>query len=126
MVVSDGSPGSSSLLLVPLDVTPPALLRARFEAGPAPSPPPLVAIAAASVVVVVDDVEGCFLSCCFLGDGTRELADSSPPSSPDASRDEGCARSALDRVGLGPWAERFCEALRLRLPAAEFGEDMLA
>lgn len=124
MVVSDGSPGSSSLL-APLDAAPPVFLRARFEAGP-DAPSPLAAVAAASVVVVVDDDEGCFLSCCFLGVGTRELADSSPPSSPDASREDGCARSALDRVALGPWAERFCEALRLRLPAAEFGEDMLA
>ena len=52
--------------------------------------------------------------------------DSSPPSSPDASRDEGCRRSVAADDGLGTLAETVWEALRLRLPEAEVGDDMVA
>lgn len=95
-------------------------MRARLEAGTE-----LVAVAAASVVASVVE-ESWFLSWCVSGEGTPDPADSSPPSSPDASRDEGCRRSALDKECLGTWTERLCEALRLRLPAEVGEEDMVA
>lgn len=95
-------------------------MRARLEAGTE-----LVAVAVASVVASVVE-ESWFLSWCVSGEGTPDPADSSPPSSPDASRDEGCRRSALDEECLGTWTERLCEALRLRLPAEVGEEDMVA
>lgn len=96
-------------------------VRARLEAGTE-----LVAVAVASGVASVVE-ESWFLSwLCVSGEGTPEPADSSPPSSPDASRDDGCRRSALDNDCLGTWTERFCEALRLRLPAEVGEEDMVA
>lgn len=117
MVVSDGSPGSSLLTTgpsaAPLRVDDSTLswisaeaLRARLEAG--------------------TEVADCFFCCCLPGDGTADPVDSSPPSSPDASRDEGCRRSAVDADGLGTLTETVWEALRLRLPEAEVGDDMVA
>jgi hypothetical protein len=48
-------------------------------------------------------------------------ADSSP-SSPDASREEGCKRSVVEDLGIFVWK---CEELRLRFPTLdEDGEDI--
>lgn len=99
-------------------------MRARLEAG---TELVAVAVAVASVVAsVVEESWFWFLSWCVPGERTPDPADSSPPSSPDASRDEGCRRSALDEECLGTWTERLCEALRLRLPAEVGEEDMVA
>lgn len=105
VVVSDGSPGSwlDFASVAPLETDD---VRARLAAGTAP---PVAAGA---------DVFGC---CCLPGDGIAEPVDSSPPSSPEASRDEGCRKS-----GLGTCTDKVWDALRLRLPEAEIGDDMVA
>lgn len=113
-VVSDGSPGSSLLTAdgasgrSPLDVgTRVSLtdaLRARLGGGTVPE---------------VTSRDDCFL--CLLGSGMTEPVDSSP-SSPDASREEGCRSSAGE--GMATLAGRCWEPLRLRFE--DGGEDMVA
>jgi len=108
-VVSDGSPGSSLAIEGPsatplpvvawLSVMTPERVRARFVGG---------TLLAASIDFL-----------CLPGN-TSGTADSSP-SSPEASRDEGCNWSAVE--GLGSWSARREELLRLRLPAVLLGEE---
>jgi hypothetical protein len=106
-VVSDGSPGSSLLIAeaslaasplldaAPARPSPTEAFRARFEGG------------------ILD--EG------FKDEGAAEPVDSSP-SSPDASREEGCRRSVVDDLAMST-VERWWELARLRLLGC--GEDMV-
>ena len=108
-VVSEGSPGSSCCML---DIGMPLLgpfsaavldrVLGRFAGG------------------FVESIDAVVFLCLLFGDGCAP--DSSPPSSPEASREEGCWSSAIDDffIAVGRFALRF----RFAEPEDE-GEDIV-
>lgn len=124
-VVSEGSPGSFLLAdnTVALLVLFPMLLRAREEESAATID--LVrgrfVGGGALLLLPVDSGSGTFLLCFADVEGAAE----SSPSSPEASREEGCSSSVVADWGMLTGLR--CEALRFRLPAGEdddWEEDM--
>lgn len=112
-VVSEGSPGSSLAVSLSTDDASRSPLvarrvRGRFDGG----------------TVLFDSFPiGATFFFCFPTGVSRAEADSSP-SSPDASRDDGCGRSTAAARDLAPWVSS-CDELRFRFPALLDGEDMV-